>query len=114
VQMLTSTFTREPSRTHYLVEEFDIPFEMKRELAEFVNSVERLYYAVEALREMLAKCSAYIKHTSQDKIEQSIISTCKMSISDRYLLVKIILSEINVYNLDKVIEKILEQLSKPT
>jgi phosphoenolpyruvate-protein kinase (PTS system EI component) len=95
-----------------LVEEFDIPFEMKRELAEFINSVERLYHAVDALREMLAKCSAHIKHHA-DKIDHSVVSACRMSISDRYLLVKIILAEISAYNIDKIIEKILEQLAKP-
>jgi hypothetical protein len=109
-----STFAVEPRRTHYIVEEFDIPFEYKRQIAEFINSVERLYRATEALREMLARCSAYIKHTNTDKIDLSIISTCRMSISDRYLLVKLILAELNAYtSLDRVIEKILELLSKP-
>jgi hypothetical protein len=110
--MLVSTFAREPSRTHYLVEEFDIPFELKRELAEFINSVERLYHAVDALREILARCSAHIKH-SADKIDPSLVNTCRMSISDRYLLVKLILAELSAYNIDKIIEKIHEQLAKP-
>jgi hypothetical protein len=109
--MPVSTFAREPGRTHYLIEEFDIPFEQKRELAEFLNSVKRLYYATEALREMLAECSAYIKHHA-DKIDHYIISTCRMSIADRYLLVKLILAEINAYSLDRIIEKILELLGK--
>jgi hypothetical protein len=96
-----------------LVEEFDIRFEHKRQLAEFINSVERLYSATKALQEILVLCSAYIKRASP-KIDPSVIDRCRMSISDRYLLVKIIMSELNAYsNIDRIIEEILELLSKP-
>jgi hypothetical protein len=99
-------------RAHYLIEEFGIPYEYKRQLAEFINSVERLYYAVEALREKLAQCSAYIKRSG---IEPSTINICRMSIADRYLRVKLILAELAAHsNLDRVIEEILELLSKPS
>jgi uncharacterized protein YPO0396 len=106
-----------PIRVHYLIEEFDIPYEYKRQLAEFVTTVERLYYAVEELREKLAQCSAYIKRASG--IEPSIINIrsniCRMSIADRYLRVKLVLAELSAHsNLDRVIEKILELLSKPS
>jgi len=97
-----------------LIEEFDIQFEYKRQLAEFINSVERLYSATEALREILARCSAYIKRANPNKIDPLVIDECRMSISDRYLLVKIIMSELNAHsNIDRIIEKILELLSKP-
>ena len=98
-----------------MIEEFDIPYEYKRQLAEFINSVERLHSAVEALHEILASCSAYIKRANPNKIDPSVIDRCRMSIADRYLRVKLILAELTAHsNLNRVIEKILELLSKPS
>jgi hypothetical protein len=92
----------EPGRIHYIIEEFNIPYEQKRELAEFFNAVRRLYYAAEELREKLASCS-----TNSSRLSSGI---CRMSIIDKYIVVKRMLAELNAYNLDEAIKKILEQL----
>jgi hypothetical protein len=91
----------EQGRIYYFVEEFNIPYEYKRLLAEFFNTVRRLYYIAEELRERLAKCSATSSELSDE--------VCKMAIFDKYIVMKQTIAELGAYgSLDEVIREIIK------
>jgi hypothetical protein len=103
---------------HYLVEEFPLDvltFREKRSLAEFVTAVEKLYYYVEELKSKIAKCSYLYTHPVDDAyVQASALKTCEMAIVDRYMNVKRALADVNAFNIDNIIERILESIRRAT